>query len=446
MRPGSRAARLLHAVAVLSASSLLCAASGTAFADSEAQGTLSASAGWTDNYDAASSTKSDSAFLSLEPGGQLLVASPSTVQRIAYRLGINVFLVGGGATSFSNNLSYDVNHTLSEFTDALFSAAVNHITTNTASPVSADVGGGINAVPVGSNQFIGFAGGLGLSHQISDLWRTTQGVNAVYTTPVDSTGFVRGATFNGTAALGLDRDLQNANIGLNLGATYTFIEGLGAGATGAGPVDDQKQVVFTGIARYTRPLSTEWTLDLSGGVAAAAPADSIGDLQFYPTGGGVLGWQSEKHSAGLSYNHGVNTNPFLRSTIIADDVVARGGIPLFGSPRWSLVGSVGYQHARTLVFETGAATSSLDLFSVDAALDYEISATMNVGARYQLNYQNGDSAVVPDLVRNAVSVVFSAKYPDKTKTVMPFRQPLKMLRDPTLGEPEDHPRGGRGGF
>src|SRR5689334_2928241 len=125
MRPGSCAARLLHAVAVLSAPTLVLVASAPAFADSEAQGTVSASVGWTDNYDAASASKSDSAFLSVEPGGQLLVASPSTVQRLAYRLGINLFLVGGGATSFSNSLSYDVNHTLSEFTDALFSAAVN---------------------------------------------------------------------------------------------------------------------------------------------------------------------------------------------------------------------------------------------------------------------------------------------------------------------------------
>lgn len=435
MRPGSGASGLLLAVAVLS---WPCLAS----AQSELQGTLSTSAGWTDNYDATSSNKSDSAFLTLEPGGQLLVGGPSTVQRLAYRLGINLFLVGGSPTSFSNSLSYDVNHTASEFTDVLFSAAVNHITTNTASPVSADPAGGINAVPVGSNQFIGFSLGAGLSHQISNLWRTTEGVNGTYTTPVDSTGFVTGATFNGTAAIGLDRELENGNIGVNLGGTYTFIEGLGVtGGMGAGPVEDQKQVVLTSIARYTRPLSSEWTLDLSGGAAGAAPADDLGNMKFYPTGGGVLGWQVEKHSAGLSYNHGVNLNPFLRQTIVADDVVARGGIPIFGS-RWSLVGSVGYQHARTLVFASGEAQSSLDLFSADAALDYEISATMNVGARYQFNYQNGDSAVIPDLVRNAVSVVFSAKYPDRTKTVMPFRQPLKMLRDPSLGEPEDHPRRG----
>jgi hypothetical protein len=432
MRPGSGVTGLLLAVAVLSWP-------GLALAQVELQGTLSASAGWTDNYDATSENKSDSAFLTLEPGGQLFVAGPSTVQRLAYRLGINLFLVGGSPTSFSNNLSYDVNHTASEFTDVLFSAAVNHITTNTASPVAADPGGGISAVPVGSNQFVGFSLGAGISHQISDLWRTTEGVNATYTSPFADGEFVTGATLNATAAVGLDREMETGNVGVNLGGTYNFIEGLGAGAVmGAGPVEDQKQVVLNGVARYTRPLSNEWTLDLSGGAAGAAAADDLGHMKFYPTGGGVLAWQVEKHSAGLSYNHGVNLNPFLRQTIVADDVVARGGIPLWSS-RWALVGSVGYQHARTLVFDSGDAQSSIDLFSVDAALDYEISPTMNVGARYQFNYQNGDSAVVPDLVRNAISVVFSAKYPDRTKTVMPFRQPLKMLRDPSLGEP-DRPR------
>jgi hypothetical protein len=400
---------------------------------------VSASTGWTDNYDATSSNKSDSAFLTLEPGGQLFVAGPSTVQRLAYRLGINLFLTEGSPTSFSNNLSYDVNHTVSEFTDVLFSAAVNHITTNTASPVSTDVGGGINAVPVGANQFVGFSLGAGISHQISDLWRTTEGVNGTYTAPYDSGDFVPGATFNATAAVGLDREIESGNVGVNLGGTYNFIEGLGAaGGMGAGPVEDQKQVVLTGVARYTRPLSNDWTLDLAAGAAGAAPADDLGNMKFYPTGGSTLAWQVEKHSAGLSYNHGVNLNPFLRQTIVADDIVAKGGIPLFSS-RWALVGSVGYQHAHTLVFDTGDTQSSLDLFSADAALDYEVSPTMNVSARYQFAYQNGDSAVVPDLVRNAVSVVFSAKYPDRTKTVMPFRQPLKMLRDPSLGEP-DRPR------
>ncbi len=438
MRHGSRVPAILLAVAVLTPS-------GLAFADAEIQATIAASTGWTDNYTAGSGTTSDSVFTSLEPGAQVLSASENTVQRLSYRMGLNFFLAGGGSTSLSNNLAWDLSHTISDFTESLLSASISHITTDTATPVTTDVGGGINALPAGANQFLGFNLGAGLSHQISDLWRTTQGVNGSYTTPVSSDGFLVGKTFTGTAALGLDRDFENSNAGINLGGTYTFIEGLGMGAVGAGPLTDQKQVLFTAVARYTRPFTPEWTLDVSAGAAGAAPADDVGNLDIFPTGGGVLGWQVEKHSAGISYNHGVVLNPFLRQNIVADDVVVRGGIPLADS-RWLITGAIGYQHARTLTFDSAENTATLNLFSVDVALAYEISPLANLGARYQFADQSSDAvagtmtAVVPDLVRNSISLVFTAKYPDQTKTVIPFRQPLKMLRDPTLGEPE-RPRG-----
>jgi hypothetical protein len=155
----------------------------------------------------------------------------------------------------------------------------------------------------------------------------------------------------------------------------------------------------------------------------------------------VLGWQSERHSAGLSYNHGVTLNPFLRQTIVADDVVARGGMPIAGS-RWIMSGALGYQHAKTLALAEGQAETVLDLFSCDVAVGYDITPLMNLGGRYQLVYQDSDSALLPDLVRNSISIVLTARYPDQTRTVMPFKQPLRMLRDPTLGEP-DRPRGPR---
>jgi hypothetical protein len=370
-----------------------------AHAQAEVQGSVAASTGWTDNYNASAGGGDDSIFTSIEPGVQALFASP----------------------------------------EALISASISHITTDTASPVATDPAGGINALPEGPNQFIGFNLGAGLSHQISDLWRTTQGVAATYTTPFEDFEFKSGATFNGNAAIGLDRDLERGNAGLNLGATYNFIEGLGAMALPGTPVEDQKQVLFNGALRYTRPLAPSWTLDLAGGATSAADADDLGNLKWYPIGNATVAFQEDKQSASLSYNRGVTLNPFLRQTIIADDVVVRAGLPLRDS-RWLIGGAIGYQHASTVTFDPAVPAATLNVFSLDASVAYEISPTMNLGGRYQLAVQESDAETVPDLVRNSISIVFTAKYPDRTRTVVPFRQPLKMLRDPTLGEPE-RPRG-----
>jgi hypothetical protein len=169
------------------------------------------------------------------------------------------------------------------------------------------------------------------------------------------------------------------------------------------------------------------------GAGGAALVDDLEDPELVPTGGATLDYKIERGTAAASYTHGANLNPYLRQTLISDDVVLRGGLPI-GGTRWVITGAIGYQHAKTILSQADATTTTLDVFSIDADFAYQISPTMDLGIRYQFADQEGDSELAPDLVRNALSVTFVMRYPDQTRTVLPFKQPLRMLRDPTLGD------------
>jgi hypothetical protein len=446
MRPGSR---FVGSVVLLVAGGI----SAPALADTEIQATVVTSAGWTDNAtgeadDGTGGDSTQSAFTSLQPGVTFLWESTKSVQRLAYTLGINVFLTEGAASSFSNALSYDISHSFTEFTDGLFSLNATHVKSNTAILGASASEGTVTALPSGQSQFLGFGAGGGLTHQISPVWRTNEGVNASYTTPVSEDGFGDGKSFTGQATLGLDRDLDNGSIGFGVIGTYVFIEQLAGAVMPGGMAGDQEQYLANASARYTRPIGELWGLDLTAGATGAALADDAGDAgewDIYPTGSAALGWQSEEHSAALAYTRGVSLNPYLLQTIVADDFVARGTVPL-GRSRWIIGGSLGYQHGKTLFGDAaGMDDTTLDVFSVDAAVGYEISPTMNLGGRYQFARQESSGGAVPDLTRNSLSVVFTIIYPDKTRTVMPYKQPMRMLRSPTLGDEPARP-GSRGGI
>ena len=411
----------------------------TALAEAEIQGTISAQTGWTDSSNGGLTEGTSSGLLTLEPGVEILAEGEHTVQRLGYRLGLNVFLADTTSLSLSNNLGWTVSHTFTDFTDGLMDVSVNHLQSNSASPITLS-DGTVNALPGGDTQFVGVNGGLGLSHQLGEFWRTNQGVTASYTVPISAEGFAPGASFNGQATLGLDRELELGSMGLSVSGNYIFIEGLGemAAATG-GPVNDQKQVLGTGMARYTRQLSEDWTLDAGAGVTGAAPAEDLAQRSFYPVGNLSIGYVSDLNAAGVSYNRGIALNPFLLETIVADDFVARAGLPL-SDTRWLLSGAIGYQHATTLSVE-GEPTVAIDVYSVDIAVAYEISTTMNLGARYQFAKQDSKADMaIPDLLRNSITIVFTARYPDRTRTTMPFKKPMRMLRSPTLGDESGHPR------
>ena len=68
-------------------------------------------------------------------------------------------------------------------------------------------------------------------------------------------------------------------------------------------------------------------------------------------------------------------------------------------------GALGYQHAKTLALAEGQTETVLDLFSCDVAVGYDITPLMNLGGRYQLVYQDSDSALLPDLWLAVAAIV-----------------------------------------
>ncbi len=421
---------------------LIFAASGVAHARTEVQGVVSASTGWTNNAgaatDAVGASSTSSVFTTVTPGLEVFWESTKTVYRLTYNVGLSFFYSGEGTTSLSNNVSLSAAHTFSPRVDGLIDFSAAHIQNNT-NVLGASASGQINALPSGTSQFLTFSMGTGLAEEISPRWRAVQGATASYTTPVDGDGFVAGASLNGLVALGLDRVLELGSIGISMTGGYTWIEGIADPLMPDVLTAEQKTVQATALGRWNRELSAFWSADVSAGFGGAALANELGEVEYFPTGSATLNYTVERGSAGIGYSHGVSFNPFIRSTIVADDAIIRGGLPI-GSSRWLASGAIGYQHARTILTGDLMEETTIDLFSIDLAVTYQITPAIEFGARYQFANQNGDSELVPDQIRNSVSAVLTARYPDKTRTTVPFRQPLRMLRDPALGNESGRPR------
>jgi hypothetical protein len=415
--------------------------SGAARAGTAWEATYNAQAGYTDNATVTTDTATGattalpSAFFTLSPGIGFTFENPRVTQRASYVFTANLFAdTASGANSSSHQLNYVAGVAISPMSDLLFNLGAGLMQSNTAS-LDAGVGRGITgAVAGGDARFANITASLGLSHDVSPLWRVVESLGTNVFAPIsDDPG---SSSFQGTITLGLEREFESNRLFFGALGGTSWIE------APAGGGDDATQYSVGVNTRWTHELARNWQSELGIGGLYATLASDTSQFALLPTGDAALSWRDgDGHQVDLSYTRGATLNPLVAEIFATDDVSLRGALPLFYT-RLVLAASVSYLHSETLLPAPGSDPERLDTLSGDLALAYELSPTIAIGLRYQAVRQRGDTPIFPDVDRQTVVVTLSGRYPDEEKQRLSerFSRPSRMERAPV----EDaRPRRGR---
>jgi hypothetical protein len=418
---------------LVTAVALVGLGAGPVHADMEWQATYSTSAGYTDNarliqaVDGTVLGVRESAFFTFVPGFELTFDSPRIAQRATYVFTVSLFTETGSSDSTSHQATYVAGISISPRTESLINVGVSVMQSNT-STIDAPVGGAITgAVLLGANKFLNLTVQEGVSHELTDIWRLTQGFGVGVFAPIQDPGGT--SSFQGSLNFGLERDWTFDRFGVVAQVSANW---LGR----PGQVDDSTQYQGSSMLRWGHDFSDSWSADLAGGGLYATLARDASKFAIMPIGQAGLGWRDEGWSLGLNYSRGATLNPLIGEVLATDSVRLSGAVPL-GTPRLVLALSAGYERGETLIPPFAGAEVEIDSFSGDAALTFRVTTAFDLGARYQYNRQRSNSLAFPDLDRQTFVFILTGRYPDEESrlTKARFRQPMRMLREPAAASP-----------
>jgi hypothetical protein len=302
-------------------------------------------------------------------------------------------------------------------------AALTLVTEPGAGPNS-----GVTSLPT---QTLTLSAGQGYARELGPFWRFTQGLIGSYLTPVgDNAESVNiGESMQATFSLGLDRTLLRGNIGVQALAGVVSAE--------VTDMDGTQEIQETGtgtvLVRYQRELSLRWSADFFAGTSLVLRLDTDQGA-FAPTFGASATWTGDVGQASASASRSTTFNPFLAQTLLTDTVIIAAQRPLAKTPVL-LATTLSYAHSSTLVDGNDMDDEVLDTVTLDSSVGYELSPYSALAFRYQYVYISSDSPLFTDGSRHSGLITYTARWPRELRTVMPVRQPLRMLRAPSIQEP-----------
>jgi hypothetical protein len=367
----------------------------------------------------------------VQPSLALTWLAGNTTNRLSYNLSLTYFpTADNDQSAISNTAAWQTAWLSGPVSTWLFDVSAVH-TQNAALTLltapEAGTGGAVVALPT---QTLTLGAGQGYQREIGPRWRITEGLVGSYLIPLgDDSEATIGKTAQGTLALGIDRTLHHGSLGLQvLGSVVA------ADVTNLATGEEENQQTGTGtlIARHTRELSLRWSGEAFAGSSLVARLDTSRGA-FAPTFGVSTSWLGDKGSAGFSASRTTTFNPFLAQTLLTDTVLLSGTRPLAKSPI-IIAGTLSYAHGKTIA-STLPEDQVINTFTADGSLGYELSEFSVLSFRYQYIYQSSPDPLLIDGGRHSAVVTYTARWPRELRTVMPVRQPLRMLRAPTIEEP-----------
>jgi hypothetical protein len=396
----------------------LVGAAGRAQAERELQGTVNASGGYTTNAGATAEADDpvESPFLQVQPALTLTWGSARTVERASVSATFSRFTADGAESlgSTSAQAAFAVAHAVDQRTDVLVEIAASVQQTNTASLDAPAGGGQAGALPGGTPAtFVGAGIQQGLSHHFSPVWRGVEGFALGLAVPIDADGYSATAGLE----LGAERSWESQSFTIEGGTGYSLIT----------QGTDQSVVLARAGLRYRRQLSRSWHAELAGGGLFAIETED-GKNAVLPVGSAALEYRVDEGTAGVVASRSATLNPYLGQNLVVDDLGVRAGLPLVAKTL-TLGGAAGVQRAQSLVPSTGTVDYTLAVVYVDVGLSYKVRENLEFGARYQFTDQRSDDAgAPPDFTRHLGLVTVTGRYPDETRTRLPFRRPMRMER------------------
>jgi hypothetical protein len=171
-----------------------------------------------------------------------------------------------------------------------------------------------------------------------------------------------------------------------------------------------------------------WSARLEFGVLDVVRVRDFGGSIVEPIGSAALIYSRLFGQAQFQYRHQANPSVFIGQTFLEDDLLINGVIPI-GTAQSTVTfsGSGGYSHARVIDLVNGTAPTSIDLFQINAAINWRPDPKFELSLRYSLFDQQGSNAL-PTFSRNQILVAFTAAYPESAIPNVPRSLPQRVDR------------------
>jgi hypothetical protein len=438
--------------AILPLSVLLAGLPSVAGAKYAFQASVALSGGWTNNASGASAntpgTPTDSDFFFLiSPSVVFTSALPRAVQRISYNFSTQLYASHPELASLANRLDWGGFFAPSASTELLLGVYGSQSQINTVNVTTVDSATTPAQVTrPGSFNYFGAGANETLLWNWSKTGRLIQGAGFGAFIPTSS-GL--GTTYTGSGSLGTDYSFRRDAIGGDVKLDYVYFDAQRGPVTNPdGTVNPdgivvpvQQQILGNALARWRHDFGNFWNTELDFGVVVVMRASDGGGQIWQPAGAAAVRYLHPKISGELAYSHGAAPSALVQTTFMNDTVSLRGGAPLGAKSKLAFGAGATYTHGQALDSNNGTVGSAINLFLVDASLNWAPVDGLTLFTRYQYQNQLGDETLNPPIAsfsRHLVMLGLTYIYPPVGAAVVPARLSQRVDKSDEVGIPDLH--------
>lgn len=396
-------------------------------ADTEVALVGEAQLGWTDNAQSSPDApvpgvpeKKADAFAVLSPGLGLTRGTRGALQRLGVTTSVTLHWHERDADTWSSRAEYQGLFDLDPRTWILVGTSASTTRAWTATIVTPAGAGELSGTLQGTGTTLTLGADETLSHDLTRSLRGWQGARFAHGRSLDDSA--QPYSTGTQASFGLERSFRLDAFGLELRGEYGTVS-----SSAARP--SARQLTSTAVVIHRHDLGRYLTSRLEAG-AMRVDRPSSGRYFWHPSALAALAHTGDWGGAALSYSHRATTSVTLGQTLLVDEVLLSGAVPLLGERTLVVAGSAGYQRGR-VIEEDASRGARLEIALADLALAWQLAPSAALGLRYQHTRQLSDGTAPPDPLsfrRNSVLAGVSLRFPPETELRRPLRQPLRVDR------------------
>jgi hypothetical protein len=402
----------------------------SARAETRLQASADAVLGYTDNGRSSPAQpppgvaeKASDEFLVLSPGALLAIRSESALHRLGYTYTASLFYHDVSASSSSHRLEYRGFFDLSPRATLVLGSSLSQTKPYAASTVVPASSSELGATLPSTDNFVVVTADELTRLRLARDWNGWQGFSAGMGTPLHAAAGPR--TVELSASAGVERVFRADALGTEARATGSSVSN-GVRPDGT-PSGEMRQLVAGGVGLWRHDFGRDFASRAEAGAVRIQRLTSRRGF-WHPIGSAALGYAVQQGQAELSYAHRVATSVLIGQSLLADEVLLRGGLPITPKSEVVIGGSIGYQHGR-LIDEDATLAARIDVFLADVALGWQALPNLGASLRYQHIDQRSDASAPPlplSYVKNTVMLGVALRFPPDSQMPRPYREPRRV--------------------
>jgi hypothetical protein len=408
------------------------------------QGIVGVSGGYTSNASGGAANSPDAqpdALILVTPGVVFTSALARAIQRLSYNFSAQFYAKHPDLATLSNRLDWNGLFQPSRTTELVLNSYVLQSRLNSATPDSLG-----QLTRVGTQTYWSVGLTEALLWTLSPQLRLTQ--NLSFNGFLPTTDAI-GQSYTTTAGVGLLRVFRRDSFGADFQfGDYFYREARGPITNPDGTVDphgivtpSRDELSAQLMLRWRRDLGVFWNINLGFGAATLFRATDGGGRIWQPVGEAGVHYVHPRIQLALTYARSLTPSPIVQSTFVTDNVGLHALLPFGFKSHVNFTGGGSYVHFQDADTFTGNLSTKVDLFLVDAALDWMPRDWLSVFTRYTYSNQLASTQSNPPVAsieRHIFLVGLSIVYPPQGAALVPKSSPIRVDRSDAVDIPDLH--------